>query len=152
VILPPPHDYTAVPTGPIHHAELTGKVTGVSANGIASIDTNRGPLQVWVTPETSRFRAGSTVRLRVAVQSVELVPRPETAGGALAAPAPELTPILSSEPGDYAVVTGRVLRLDPVGALTVESPRGPIALWLSDVGRYRVAESVQVWTSVHPVP
>jgi hypothetical protein len=150
VILPPPHDYTAIPTGPVHQAELTGRVTGVSASGVASVDTARGPLQVWVTPDTDRFRAGSAVRLRVAVQPVQLVARPEAASGA--PPAPELTPVLSDEPGDYAVVTGQILRTDPVGMITVESPRGPIALWLSDVSRYRVAEPVHVWTSVHPAP
>jgi hypothetical protein len=35
------------------------------------------------------------------------------------------------------------------GRLSVESPRGPVDLWLPDVSRYRVDDMVQVRTSLH---
>ena len=55
-----------------------------------------------------------------------------------------------TEPGDYAVVIGRVLAVDPSGRLTVESARGPITVRVPDVRRYKVGDTVEVRTSVHP--
>ncbi|MGH7279228.1 MAG: hypothetical protein ACREJG_11145, partial [Candidatus Rokuibacteriota bacterium] len=102
---------------------------------------------VWVaSPDAGRYQAGGEVRVRVAVQSVDLVPAD---GARSSAPA---VPAVSGEPGDYAVVTGAVVKADPAGTLTVESPRGPISVWVPAAARYRVGESVQIRTSVHPSP
>ena len=55
-----------------------------------------------------------------------------------------------TEPGDYAVVIGRVLAVDPSGRLTVESPRGPVTVRVPNVTRYKVGDTVELRTSVHP--
>jgi hypothetical protein len=48
-------------------------------------------------------------------------------------------------------VTGRVIGVNSGGGLVVESPTGPIQIYVGDAGRYRVSDTVQVRTSVHPV-
>jgi hypothetical protein len=53
-------------------------------------------------------------------------------------------------PGDHAVVTGRVIGINPGGVLVVESPTGPIQVVSADASRYKVGDAVQVRTSVRP--
>jgi hypothetical protein len=53
-----------------------------------------------------------------------------------------------SIPGDSAVSVGRVLGVTPTGALTVESQRGPISVWVPDAANFRVGDFVQVHTVV----
>ena len=55
-----------------------------------------------------------------------------------------------TEPGDYAIVMGRVLAVDPAGSITIESVRGPVTVRVPNAGRYRVNDTVEVRTSVHP--
>jgi hypothetical protein len=140
----------AVPRGPVEQAEVTGSVTAVDPQGTLAVTTARGPLTVWTAqPGQTRFTAGAPVKVRVSVQSVDLVPLAQS--GAQASPALEPTaPVAGTEPGEYAMVTGRVVAADPSGVLTVDSPRGPIKVWVSDASRYPVNSSVQVRTSVHP--
>jgi hypothetical protein len=54
---------------------------------------------------------------------------------------------MSSQPGDSAVVTGRIMGVDR-GLLVVESPSGPIQVWVGESPRYSVSETVQVRTNV----
>jgi hypothetical protein len=51
-------------------------------------------------------------------------------------------------PGDQAVVVGRILGVNPAGTLTVESPRGPIAVWVPDPASFKIGDFVQVQTVV----
>jgi hypothetical protein len=146
-VMTPTGPTVAVAKGPVEQAEITGKVVSVDPKGLVTIDSARGPLQVWVTaPDTAKFPVGSDVRVRVAVQSVDYVP----ASGSTTPAALEPSASPSSEPGDYAVVIGSVLKVDPSGAMTVESPRGPVTVWVPQASNRRVGESVQVRTSVHP--
>jgi hypothetical protein len=100
---------------------------------------------VWLAEQGSRpYQDGQQVLVRVRVQPLAVVPTSE------ARPGPAPTPAVGAEPGDYAVVQGRVTAVDAGGRLTVESPRGPVTVWLPGTARYRVGDWVEVQTSVHP--
>jgi hypothetical protein len=144
VMLPAPTNYAVVPKGTSDTTELTGKLVTVDANGIAAITSARGPMRVWVAePNAPRFTVGNDFKLRVVVQPVDIVPRE----GAR----PDAPPVaLAADPGDYATVVGKVMRVDPSGKLVVESPRGPIEVWVQNASRYKVGDMVQIQTSVHP--
>ena len=77
---------------------------------------------------------------------LSLVPAPR---GNRGAPTAVVDPSAStsSQPGDSAVVTGRVIGVDR-GLLVVESPSGPIQVWVGDMPRYGVSQPVQVRTNV----
>jgi hypothetical protein len=60
--------------------------------------------------------------------------------------APSASP--TSEPGDHAVVTGRIVGVNPGGVLVVESPSGPIQVLTADGSRYKIGDAVQVRTTV----
>jgi hypothetical protein len=139
---------TAVPKAPAEIVELKGAVAAVGPGGRLVVNSDRGPVHVWVAPgPEQRFKVGDPVSVSASVQPVDLVPAaaaaspaPAPVGGAAASP--------SSEPGDHAVVTGRVMGINPGGILVVESPTGPIQVTASDVSRYRVGDAVQVRTTV----
>jgi hypothetical protein len=78
---------------------------------------------------------------------VDLVP---AAAPVTPSPAPATAPSASptSEPGDHAVVTGRILGINPGGVVVVESPTGPIQVLAADSTRYKVGDAVQVRTTV----
>lgn len=129
-------------------AEATGTVKAVDPAGRLAIDSPRGPLEVWTAMPGSRtFRAGDRVRVWMSVQPLERV---VSAGPAPAGPAPEPAIPVPAEPGDYAAVIGMVTAVAP-SAVTVQSPRGPITVSVPGPARYRVADFVEVRTSVHPV-
>jgi hypothetical protein len=135
---------TAVPRGAVDQQTVTGKVTAVDPNGRLSIDSERGPLHVWAASGASdRFAAGDRVQVLMAVQAVDMVP----AGRAGAASSTDPSASMSSQPGDSAVVTGRVMGVDR-GIIVVESPSGPIQVWVGESPRYQVSQSVQVRTNV----
>jgi hypothetical protein len=137
----------AVPKGQAELVELQGTVTSVDPGGRMVVTSERGPVQVWVASGADRrFPVGAPVTLRASVQPVDLVP---ATAPAVPAPAPVGTPAASpsSEPGDHAVVTGRVIRVDRGGMLVVESPTGPIQV-PGTGGRYNVGDAVQVRTTV----
>lgn len=144
----PAEPMTAVPRGTPEESELTGAVSMVDSAGRLSITSPRGPLHVWGAKGVEqRYRPGQNVRVKVTVQPVDMVPTRDRPGSAPSAPA--ATP--GSEPGDYATVTGRIIAVNAGGGLVVESPTGPIQVYVGDGGRYRVSDTVQVRTSVHPV-
>jgi len=66
------------------------------------------------------------------------------------APAPVGAPSASpsTEPGDHAVVTGRIMGINAGGVLVVESPTGPIQVFATDSSRYKIGDAVQVRTTV----
>src|SRR6267378_3925975 len=127
---------TAVPRGPVDQQTVTGKITAVDPNGRLSIDSERGPLHVW-------FATGDRVQVMMAVQAVDMVPA--WRAGAAASTDPSAS--MSSQPGDSAVVTGRVMGVDR-GIIVVESPSGPIQVWVGESPRYKVSDAVQVRTNV----
>ena len=135
---------TAVPRGPVDQQTVAGKVTAVDPNGRLSIDSERGPLHVWAASGASdRFAAGDRVQVVMAVQAVDMVP----AKRAGAASSTDPSASMSSQPGDSAVVTGRVMGVDR-GIIVVESPSGPIQVWVGESPRYKVSDPVQVRTNV----
>jgi hypothetical protein len=146
-VLLPAQPMTAIPSGPSMSAEVTGQITSIDPSGVATIDTPRGPMRVWVADNAqSRFAQGRPVTVHVSVQPVRMVAVAGTGGQAsgptLAAPPPV--------PGDQALVVGRVLSMTPAGAMTVESPRGPITVWVSGAESFRVGDFVQIQTLVQP--
>ena len=44
----------------------------------------------------------------------------------------------------------RITAVDRDGRITVESPRGPVTVWLPETARYGVGETVEVRTALHP--
>lgn len=136
---------TLVARGAADELEVTGTVASVDSTGTAAITSQRGPVQVWVATPNSALRSGDAVRVRMLVQPLELQP---AAGGAPATSQPQ--PPAATEPGDYAVVRGPVRAIDQAGRLTVDSPRGPIQVWVPQAGRYKAGDWVEVVTAVRP--
>jgi hypothetical protein len=138
----------AVPRGQAEIAEVRGTVTTADASGRVALQSDRGPLHVWAAPGADqRFAKGTPVSVRMSVQPVDMVaatttpaPPVPTPVGAAASP--------SSEPGDHAVVTGRIMGVNPGGVLVVESPTGPIQVLANDTARYKVGDWIQVRTTV----
>jgi hypothetical protein len=143
VLLPAGH---LVPRGAADQAELRGAVAAIDPAGAVTVSAPPGALRVWLAEPGSRpYQNGQEVLVRMRVQALEVVPAREGQPG----PSPP-SPAEGPEPGDYAVVQGRVTEVDAVGRLTVESPRGPVTVWLPGGSRYRVGGWVEVRTSVHP--
>ncbi len=133
-----------VPTGPEDRSTTIAHVTGTDLRGKITVESDRGPTEVWVVDAT-RYHFGDRVEIAMAVRAVRVEARAES-------PAPaEAQPAEWSEPGDHAAVTGRILSADPRGTITVESPRGPILVWATiKPGRYCVKNWVEVRTRVRP--
>ncbi|PYM20304.1 MAG: hypothetical protein DMD81_02110 [Candidatus Rokuibacteriota bacterium] len=132
-----------VPRGPVVASQTTGRIASLDPGGVVALDTPQGRLTVWVTqPDTARYSAGKDARVSMSVQAADIVPQAAVGGG------PQPSASVANEPGDHAVVTGRVLSTDSRGLLTVESPRGPITVWVPDVTPYPVGSAVQVRTVV----
>jgi hypothetical protein len=143
VLLPPGR---LVPRGPVDRAEMPGVVAAVDSGGTVTVNATPGTLRVWLAePGTSPYKDGQRVLVRVGVQPLEIVPAKQ---GEPPPTAP--APAVGREPGEYAVVQGRVTGVDGIGSLTVESPRGPVTVWVPGGSRYRVGDWVEVRTSVHP--
>lgn len=135
-----------VPKGPADELEVTGKVSSVDPGGKAAIDSARGPVEVWVATPATALRPGEEVRVKMHVQALQPVPaRPGDPPAAALAPP---TPAVGPQPGDYATVRGPVKAIDPSGRLTIDSPRGPIQVWVPKADRYTINEYVEVRTSV----
>jgi hypothetical protein len=148
LILGPVGPVTAVPKGQPEVVELKGAVASVDPGGRLAINSERGLIHVWVAAGADqRFKVGEPVTVRSSVQAVDLVP---ASAPAMPAPAPVGAPSASpsSEPGDHAVVTGRIMGINPDGVLVVESPRGPIQVLATDSSRFKIGDAVQIRTTV----
>jgi hypothetical protein len=145
-VLPPGQ---LVARGQALSAESTGTVARVEPTGTVTVDSARGPVTVWIaTPGTQPFKAGQPVRVRVNLQPLEVLP---PAPGATTPAAPTDPPApTGSEPGEYAVVRGRITAVDPAGRLTVDSARGPVTVLLPAGATLRTGDWIDVQTSVHP--
>lgn len=136
----------AVPKGQPEMVELEGTVSTVDPRGRLAVSSARGPVHVWVAEGAQqRFPSGAPVTVRMSLQPVDLVPATAPASPT---PAPVGSASPTSEPGDHAVVTGRVVGINPGGMLVVESPIGPIQVLSADSSRYKIGDAVQVRTSV----
>jgi hypothetical protein len=148
VTLGPVGPVTPVPKGQAEIVEVRGTVTSVDPDGRMAVVSERGPLHLWAAQGADqRFPKGTPVVVWMSLQPVDLVPAaaPETPS-----PAPATAPSASptSEPGDHAVVTGRVIGVSPGGVLVVESPTGPIQVLAAEGARYTVGDAVMVRTTV----
>jgi hypothetical protein len=151
-IITPAMPVRPVPRGPVDQHVVTGIVTAADPRGRLSIDSERGPLHVWAASGAEqRFQPGARVQVQIAVQPVDMVPigsgaPPRALEPAASASAP------SGQPGDYAVVTGRIMGIARSGTLVAESPTGPVQVWVQDSTKYRVEQPVQIRTLVSTVP
>jgi hypothetical protein len=137
-----------VPRGQPEQVDVKGTVTAVEPTGRLAVQSDRGPLHIWVASGADqRFAKGAPVTVRMSVQPVDVVAA--TSPAPPPAPAPVGTSASpTSEPGDHAVVTGRVIGINPGGVLVVESPTGPVQVLASDTTRYKIGDWLQVRTSV----
>ena len=148
LVVGPVGPVTAVPKGQPDLVELRGTVASVEPSGRLVINSERGPVHVLVAAGADRrFKVGEPVTMRSSVQAVDLVP---SSAPVVPAPAPVGAPSASpsSEPGDHAVVTGRIMGINPGGVLVVESPIGPIQVLGADSNRFKIGDAVQVRTTV----
>jgi hypothetical protein len=111
------------------------------------VATAWGTLRLWIAePGTQPFTAGQPVRVRLRVQPLEVV---AAVPAEAAEPAPLVAPV-GTEPGEYAILRGRVTAVDPGGRLSVESARGPVTVLVPFATRYRAGDWVEVETAVQP--
>jgi hypothetical protein len=143
---------TPVPSGQPQSFDTTGTISAIDPNGLVSVDSSQGRLVVWsATPDTSRFRPGTPAHVRVSVQPVDLVPLADPRALA-AAKEPQPAALATTEPGDHAMVIGRVMRVDPSGTITVDSPRGPVTVAVPNARVFRDGMTVEVRTLVQAGP
>ncbi len=141
-VITPPRAMRAVPRGEPQQAQVTGNVLRTDPKGLVSVGSASGPVTVWsATTDTSAFAAGAPVSVRMTVQPVDMVISDTGTGADPAAS-------IATEPGEFAVVTGRVVSVDPKGLITVESPRGPIIVMVPNASLHRPGSFVQVRTTL----
>jgi len=146
-VMRPVPPMVALPNGVAMSAEVDGQITGLDPKGLAVIDSARGPLRVWLADDPhSRFTSGHQVKVLVAVQPVQMVA--VSGGGGLASRPTITTP--APVQGDQAIVVGRILSVSSTGALAIDSPRGPIGVWVPAAASFKPGDYVQVQTVVQP--
>jgi translation initiation factor IF-1 len=142
---------TVVPRGAADEMEVAGTIAAVDPAGRITVNAPQGAIQVWRATDGVAFAPGSTARVRMRVQPLDVVlVRPGQTAVSSSATVIEPAASPRTEHGDYAVIIGRVLAVDPSGRLTVDSSRGPVNVWVSNPGRYKINDTVEVRTSVHP--
>jgi hypothetical protein len=126
-----------VPVGTAVELSSRGRVVALDPKGIVKFEAGPGTSELWIS-ETSTYKVGDTVIVETSIRPVQF--RTDLT----ASPAPAAG--IATDPGDHAVVTGRVLSRNSDGRLTVDSPRGPIQVWLApaDVEKFKVGDFVQV--------
>ncbi len=135
-----------MPTGPEDQSTTSARVVRTDMRGTITIESERGPTDVWVVDATS-YHFGDPVDIRMSVRAVQVQRRPESEAPAETAP-PRWT-----EPGDHAIVTGRILSVNRRGTITVDSPRGPLRVWATlEPDRYCAGRWVEVSSRVRPAP
>jgi hypothetical protein len=147
-VLLPTQPMIAQPAGAAMSAEIDGQVASIDQNGVAVVESTRGQLRVWLADNPqSRFTIGRPVKVQVSLQPVRMV---AVSGGGGLASGPTISAPAPVQ-GDQAVVVGRILSVTPTGALSIESPRGPITVWVPDATAFKVGDFVQVQTVVQGV-
>lgn len=146
--LTPAVPMTAVASGPAANVEIAGQITSIDPNGAAMVDSPRGPMRVWLADNPqARFQQGRPVKVHVAVQPVRMV---AVSGAGGQASGPTLMAATPPVPGDQSVVVGRILSVSPTGQISVESPRGPVTVWVPNAASLKVGDYVQLQTVVSP--
>lgn len=140
---------TLVPRGAPDETEVIGTVASVDPAGRVTVGTPQGAVQVWRATDGSMLNPGARARVRMRVQPLDVVVQPGYTAPEAAA---DLAASPRTEPGHYAIITGRILAVDPTGGLIVDSPRGPVSVRVANVARYRINDTVQIRTSIHPMP
>jgi hypothetical protein len=127
-----------VPVGTPVEGSMRARVVTVDPKGVIKLEGDRGASELWIAEQTS-YRVGDLVIVETTIRSAQFTRADQ-------APALQPSAGISSEPGDYATVTGRILSRNSDGRLTVDSPRGPIQVWVTpaDVDRFKVGDYVQV--------
>lgn len=142
---------TVVPRGPADEMQVTGTVSAIDPAGKVAVNTPQGAVQVWRASNGIPLAQGGNVRVNIRVQPMDVVlVKPGQAVAMNPVPVaidPSASPRM--EPGDYAVIMGRVLAVDPAGSLTIDSARGPVMVRVPNASRYKVNDTVEVRTSVH---
>ena len=142
---------TVVARGPADEMQVVGTVLVVDPGKLV-VNTPQGAVQIWRATNGMAFTQGGSVRVHMRVQPMDVVlVRPGPTG--VTSPPPTTLPPSASprtEPGDYAIVMGRVVAVDPSGAVTIESSRGPVTVRVPNASRYQVNDTVEIRTSVHP--
>lgn len=64
---PLPEPAASPATEPVDHARVTGRITAVDPAGRITVESARGPVEVWV-PSAARYRAGQSVEVRTSVR------------------------------------------------------------------------------------
>jgi hypothetical protein len=138
---------TVVARGAADEMEVVGTIVAIDPAGRIVVNAQQGPVEVWRATDGVAFTQGGPARVRMRVQPLDVVlVRPGSPAPVVIEPAASPR----TEHGDYAVIVGRVLAVDPSGRLTVHSSRGPVNVWVPNPGRYKVNDTVEVRTSVHP--
>jgi hypothetical protein len=151
-VMLPGQSMTPVARGTAEKIELTGAVTTVDPNGRVSIDSPKGPVHLWVASGADqRFPAGSQTRMIVTLQPVDMVPGSGAQPSASPAADTMATSPSTNTAEDYSVVVGRIIGVNPNGAVIIESPSGPIQVFVASPDKYQVSQYVQVRTSLQPV-
>jgi len=146
-VLLPAQPMTPIASGPAANVEVAGKITSIEPTGAAVVESPRGPMRVWLAENPqARFQQGRDVKVQVAVQPVRMV-AVSGAGGQASGPTLAAAPPMG---GDSSTIVGRILGVTPTGQLTVESPRGPVTVWVPDASTFKVGDYVQVQTIVSP--
>jgi len=136
---------TPVARGQAESMEVKGTVASVDPQGRIAVTSERGPVHVWAASGADqRFTKGAPVSVKMTVQPVDM--KPVASGQPAPATAVDASP--SSEPGDHAVITGRIIGVNPGGILVVESPTGPIQVLVADGAKYKVGDYVEIRTTV----
>jgi hypothetical protein len=154
LVLVPTGPMTPVPKGAAEMLEVQGTVTSVDPAGRMVVNTDRGPVRILTAAGADqRFTASSPVIVRMSVQQVDLVPASTAGAAAVPTPMPvSASASPSSEPGDHAVSTGRVLSVNPPSLLVVEAPSGSVQVVVANAARYTVGQFVQVRTTARATP
>jgi hypothetical protein len=138
---------TFVPRGQAESMEVKGTVASVDPQGRLAVTSDRGPVHVWAASGADqRFTKDAPVSVKMTVQPVEMKPAASGQQASSATAPAGASP--SSEPGDHAVVTGRIIGVNPGGILVVESPTGPVQVLVTDGGKYKVGDWVEIRSTV----
>jgi hypothetical protein len=139
-VLLPAQPMSAQPIGAAASADVAGRISAIDSNGVAVIDSARGPLRVWLADNPQ----SRSVSVHVSVQPVRMV---AVAGAGGQASGPTLA-VPSAVQGDQAAIVGRILAMSPTGTMSIESPRGPVTVWVPNAASFKVGDFVQVQTVV----
>jgi hypothetical protein len=144
VLIPGPSRF--IGRGPAQDIDVTGTVASIDPRGVMTIDADGRRIPVWTArPGGSEFKVGDRVHARISVQPGTVVPASgETVSGV--APAASVR----TEPGDYAVFVAPVTAADPDGAITLDSPRGPIVLPMPSGAGQWAGRFAEVRSEAHP--